>query len=43
MTKKIHKATNPFSGQSEMLTEQEYILYNAIKTDEILAQETENG
>ncbi len=42
MTKKIHKATNPFSGQSEMLTEQEYILYNAIKTDEILAQETEN-
>tara|TARA_X000001382_G_scaffold8112_1_gene5876 strand:+ start:871 stop:1080 length:210 start_codon:yes stop_codon:yes gene_type:complete len=42
MTKKIHKATNPFSGQSEMLTEQEYILYNAIKIDEILAQETEN-
>jgi len=42
MTKKIHKATNTFSGQSEMLTEQEYILYNAIKTDKILAQETEN-
>ena len=39
---KKYKRTNPYSGQSEMLTEQEYILYNAIKIDEILAQETEN-
>ena len=31
MTDKI-KVTNPFSGQSEMLTLEEYKLYNKIKT-----------
>ena len=30
MSAKI-KTTNPYSGQSAMLTEDEYILYNAIK------------
>ena len=36
------KVTNPFSGQSAMLTEEENKLYMGIKNDEILAQETEN-
>ena len=34
MTDKI-KVTNPFSGQSEMLTLEEYKLYNKIKTLEL--------
>ena len=34
MTDKI-KTTNPFSGQSEMLTLEEYKLYNKIKTLEL--------
>jgi hypothetical protein len=41
MTAKI-KTTNPFSGQSIDLTEEEHKLYMGIKNDEILAQETEN-
>jgi len=36
------KTTNPFSGQSIDLTEEEHKLYMGIKNDEILAQETEN-
>ena len=34
MTDRI-KTTNPFSGQSEMLTLEEYKLYNKIKTLEL--------
>ena len=34
MSDKI-KVTNPFSGQSEMLTLEEHILYKAVKQDEI--------
>ena len=34
MTDKI-KATNPYSGQSEMLTPDEHTLYTKIKQDEI--------
>jgi len=34
MTDKI-KTTNPFSGQSEMLTEEEHKLYTQVKQDEI--------
>ena len=34
MTDRI-KTTNPFSGQSEMLTQEEYKLYNKIKTLEL--------
>ena len=36
------KTTNPYSGQSTMLTEQEHKLYIDIKNDEILAEETGN-
>jgi len=36
------KTTNPYSGQSAMLTEQEHKLYTDIKSDEILAEETGN-
>ena len=36
------KTTNPFSGQSIDLTEDEHKLYMGIKNDEILAQETED-
>ena len=32
MNKRIYKRTNPFSGQSEMLTKEEHTLYLAIKT-----------
>ncbi len=34
MTDKI-KTTNPYSGQSEMLTPEEHALYTQIKQDEI--------
>ena len=30
MTQRIHKATNPFSGQSEMLTAEEYAMWKAV-------------
>jgi len=36
------KTTNPYSGQSAMLTEQEHKLYMDIKSDEVLAEETGN-
>jgi hypothetical protein len=41
MTNKI-TTTNPFSGQSIDLTEEEHKLYMGIRNDEIIAQETEN-
>ena len=31
MTTRNMKATNPYSGQSEMLTEEEFALYHLIK------------
>ena len=37
MTIRNMKATNPYSGQSEMLTEEEFALYHLIKH----AEETE--
>ena len=30
MTDRIHKATNPFSKQSEMLTAEEYAMWKAV-------------
>ena len=39
MTDKI-KVTNPFSGQSEMLTDEEYLLYLNIKDAEWAEQYT---
>ena len=36
------KTTNPFSGQSIDLTEEEHKLYMGIKNDEITAEETGN-
>jgi len=30
MTQRIHKATNPFSKQSEMLTAEEYAMWKAV-------------
>ena len=36
------KTTNPFSGQSIDLTEEEHKLYMGIKNDEIVAEETGN-
>ena len=37
MTERQHKAINPYSGQSEMLSEEEFALYHLIKH----AEETE--
>jgi len=34
MSKRIHKRTNPFSGQSEMLTNEEAIVYDIVKRSE---------
>ena len=34
MTKRIYKRTNPFSGQSEVLTNDEAMLYDMIKKAE---------
>ena len=34
MTKRIYKRTNPFSGQSEVLTSEEAMLYDMIKQAE---------
>ena len=36
------KTTNPFSGKSINLTEEEHKLYMDIKSDEVLAEETGN-
>ena len=36
------KTTNPFSGESIYLTEEEHKLYMGIRNDEMIAQETEN-
>jgi len=33
-TERVHKAINPYSGQSEMLTAEEYKLYIMIKQAE---------
>ena len=33
-TERVHKTTNPYSGQSEMLTAEEYKLYIMIKQAE---------
>ena len=35
MTIRNMKATNPYSGQSEMLTEEEFALYHTIKNAEL--------
>ena len=32
---KMIKTTNPYSGQSELLTEEEYKIYTQVKQDEI--------
>ena len=40
MTERNIKRTNPFSGESEMLTEQEAKLYDQIKLDEQLENYT---
>ena len=34
MNKRIYKRTNPFSGQSEMLTNEEAIVYDMVKQSE---------
>ena len=34
MTKRIYKRTNPFSGQSEMLTNEEAMVYDMVKQSE---------
>ena len=34
MNKRIYKRTNPFSGQSEMLTNEEAIVYDIVKQSE---------
>ena len=34
MTIRNMKATNPYSGQSKMLSEEEFALYNLIKHEE---------
>jgi len=35
MVKRIYKRSNPYSGQSEMLTNEEAILYDQIKMAEV--------
>ena len=34
MNKRIYKRTNPFSGQSEMLTNEEAMVYDMVKRSE---------
>ena len=34
MNKRIYKRTNPFSGQSEMLTNEEAMVYDMVKQSE---------
>ena len=40
MTKRIYKRTNPFSGQSEVLTNDEAMLYDMIKQAEQMEEYT---
>ncbi len=40
MTKKIYKRTNPYSGQSEVLTNDEAMLYDMIKQAEQMEEYT---
>ena len=40
MTKRIYKRTNPFSGQSEVLTKDEAMLYDMIKQAEQMVEYT---
>ena len=38
MTKRIYKRTNPFSGQSEMLTHDEAMLHDVVKQAEAMGE-----
>ena len=40
MTKRIYKRTNPYSGQSEVLTNDEAMLYDMIKQAEQMEEYT---
>ena len=40
MTKRIYKRTNPYSGQSEVLTNDEAMLYDMIKQAEVMEEYT---
>ena len=40
MTKRIYKRTNPYSGQSEVLTNEEAMLYDMIKQAEVMEEYT---
>jgi len=40
MTKRIYKRTNPYSGQSEVLTNEEAMLYDMIKQAEGMEEYT---
>ena len=40
MTKRIYKRTNPYSGQSEVLTNDEAMLYDLIKQAEQMEEYT---
>ena len=40
MTKRIYKRTNPYSGQSEVLTNDEAMLYDMIKQAEEMEEYT---
>ena len=40
MTKRIYKRTNPFSGESEVLTNDEAMLYDMIKQAEQMEEYT---
>ena len=39
MIKRIYKRTNPFSGQSEMLTNEEAMVYDMVKQSEVLTND----
>ena len=38
MTKRIYKRTNPYSGQSEMLTSEEAMLHDEVKRAEAMEE-----
>ena len=40
MTKRIYKRTNPYSGESEVLTNDEAMLYDMIKQAEVMEEYT---
>jgi len=40
MNKRIYKRTNPYSGQSEILTNEEAMLYDSIKRAEMMNEHT---